>query len=411
MDWDRQETGSSASGSRANVPLELLPLHSTNLLTVLDEDGIIRYESPSIERIYGFEQDELVGEQVAEYFHPDDREDVTAAFQAVVASDEYIVESIEYRHEQADGTYTWVESVASANSTPDGQYVVNTRDISDRKRREQELERQNERLEEFAGVVSHDLRNPLHVASGRLELLADECESDHVEAIERSHRRMETLIEDLLTLAREGEQVTDTAVVDLGDFALTCWRQIETGDATVAADADVRIRADETRLRQLLENLLQNAVEHGSTSPPSSSTREDAVEHGSTSRASQAQQDAGSASASEHSVADALEDSAEPRSAGSRTQSDDAVEHVGTDVTVTIGTLDDGFYVEDDGAGIPPEERDRVFETGYSTVPDGTGLGLRIVERVAESHGWDIRVREGTDGGTRFEITGVTVVP
>ncbi|MGM7449659.1 PAS domain-containing protein, partial [Idiomarina sp. ST20R2A10] len=87
-----------------------IPLHSTNLLTVLDPDGVIRYESPSIERIFGFAQDDLVGEQVAEYFHPDDRDRVVEAFRTVVADDGDTVQSVEYRHERADGSYVWVES-------------------------------------------------------------------------------------------------------------------------------------------------------------------------------------------------------------------------------------------------------------------------------------------------------------
>jgi PAS domain S-box-containing protein len=129
------------------APLDEIPLHSTNLLTVLDETGVIQYESPAIERIYGYKQDELAGEQVAEYFHPDDRERVVAAFEAVVASEEYRVEAVEYRHRQADGSYTWVESVASANPTPQGHYVVNSRDVSERKRRERELEAARDQVE------------------------------------------------------------------------------------------------------------------------------------------------------------------------------------------------------------------------------------------------------------------------
>ncbi len=168
MDRDKRSEPSNCTRSEAGVPLDVLPLHSTNLLTVLDENGIIRYESPSIERIYGYEQDELVGEEVADYFHPDDREEVIAAFRAVVTSEEYAVEAAEYRHRTSDGTYTWVESVASANPTPNGNYVVNTRDISDRKERERRLEEMNERLKEYNSILSHDLRNPLNVAQGRL---------------------------------------------------------------------------------------------------------------------------------------------------------------------------------------------------------------------------------------------------
>ncbi|MFB6078318.1 MAG: sensor histidine kinase, partial [Halarchaeum sp.] len=84
-----------------------------------------------------------------------------------------------------------------------------------------------------------------------------------------------------------------------------------------------------------------------------------------------------------------------------------AVEHGGDDVTVTVGDLDDGFYVEDDGPGIPADEREVVFEPGYSNEADGTGLGLAIVEQTAAGHDWTLTVSESSAGGARFEITGV----
>jgi PAS domain S-box-containing protein len=138
-------SGEQVSSDDDRSMLELLPLHSTDLLTLLDPAGIVQYESPSIERLYGFDQGELVGEQVAEYFHPEDRERVLGAFEAVVDGGPKQVETVEYRHRMADGSYRWIESVASSNPTPDGHYVVNSRDISERKRRERELERANER--------------------------------------------------------------------------------------------------------------------------------------------------------------------------------------------------------------------------------------------------------------------------
>lgn len=116
--------------------LETLPLHLTDLLTLLDKQGVVRYESPPIERLYGYDQDELVGDQVAEYFHPGDRQRVMTAFQAVIGGEAHHTESVEYRHQMADGTYRWVESVASSNPMPEGHYVVNSRDISNRKERE-----------------------------------------------------------------------------------------------------------------------------------------------------------------------------------------------------------------------------------------------------------------------------------
>ena len=84
-----------------------------------------------------------------------------------------------------------------------------------------------------------------------------------------------------------------------------------------------------------------------------------------------------------------------------------AVEHGGDSVTVSVGAIDDGFYVADTGSGIPESDRDEVFEAGYSTAAEGTGFGLRIVEQIANAHEWEITVTESEQGGARFEITGV----
>jgi len=91
---------------------------------------------------------------------------------------------------------------------------------------------------------------------------------------------------------------------------------------------------------------------------------------------------------------------------GSRTESDDSVEHAVPDPTVDVGPLDDGggFYVADDGPGIDPSDHDRIFEVGYTDHEDGTGFGLAIVKRIAEAHGWSVDVTAGADGGARFEF-------
>jgi PAS domain S-box-containing protein len=84
-----------------------------------------------------------------------------------------------------------------------------------------------------------------------------------------------------------------------------------------------------------------------------------------------------------------------------------AVEHAGPTVTVRVGATADGFYVEDDGPGIPPKDVDSVFDHGYTTSRDGTGYGLAIVRAIAEAHGWALSVGESTDGGARFVVSGV----
>ena len=214
-----------------------------------------------------------------------------------------------------------------------------------RLRQREALERQNEQLDEFTSVISHDLRNPLSVAAGRLELLEADCDSEHLAALESSLDRMRTLIDDLLTLAREGETATDREPVALDSAVEACWSNVRTDGATVLVDVHRSVRADPSRLKQVFENLFRNSIEHA-----------------------------------------------------------------GSGVTVRVGGLEDGFYIEDDGPGIPEAERDEVFRAGYSTSEEGVGFGLSIVERIVEAHGWEIRVTDGNEDGARFEITGVEFV-
>ena len=168
-------------------------------------------------------------------------------------------------------------------------------------------------------------------------------ELDYLYDVETAHDRMETLIEDLLALAQSGRQIDEIESVELGDIAKKCWTVIDAGTATldVSECQSLIIEADRKRLRQLLENLYRNAIEHG-----------------------------------------------------------------GEDVTISVGVLPDetGFYVEDDGTGIPPESLERLVEPGYSTREDGSGLGLTIVADVVRAHGWELVVTDSERGGARFEI-------
>jgi signal transduction histidine kinase len=240
-----------------------------------------------------------------------------------------------------------------------------------------QLRAQNERLDEFASIVGHDLRNPLNTLSISLELAERTGDEEHFERATRSVDRMEGLIDDLLALARQGESAGEPEPVSLAAVTDDARDTVETGDATVTVTEDLTVRADRSRLRQLLENLLRNAVEHGSTSPGSQAP-EDAVEHGS------------------------------PNSRGEIPEH--PIQYVGT-VTITVGAIDDrGFYVADDGPGIPDDERSQIFETGYSTAGSGSGIGLAIVKRIVDAHDWEITVTDSEAGGARFEITAVETV-
>ncbi|WP_407066999.1 sensor histidine kinase [Haloarcula brevis] len=238
--------------------------------------------------------------------------------------------------------------------------------------RREAVEQRNERLDEFAAVVAHDLRNPLSVASGRLELAREDRDSEHLETAAAALDRMGTLVDRTLTLARSGHVISETEAVDLGDLVEDCWTAVPTGAARLENDVSAVVDADPDRLRHLFENLFRNSVEHGSTSSRTGS--DDSVEQG----------------------------AGNERSLGGSAR--------GAGLTVRVGDLADGFYVADDGSGIPAAKRDAVLNDGYSTADGEGGLGLAIVQRIVEAHGWDIDVTESADGGTRFEITGTTTV-
>jgi len=210
--------------------------------------------------------------------------------------------------------------------------------------RNEELQRQNERLDDFANIIAHDLRNPLSVVSGRVEMAKKATGDANLEPAMSSLERMEEIIEETLTLARSGAVIDEPQTADLEDLAGQSWRNVESEEATLEIEDPPAISADQDRLLHLFENLFRNAVEHG-----------------------------------------------------------------GSDVTLRVGALPDGFYVEDDGSGIPESDREDVFNAGHSTSRDGTGFGLSIVKQIAEAHGWNIASTESPAGGARFEITQVTV--
>jgi len=218
--------------------------------------------------------------------------------------------------------------------------AVVLRDITEQEQRKRALETQNERLEEFTGVVSHDLRNPLQVIDSRIELARQTGDLDHLEGASDATRRMGELLDDLLKLAREGQVLDETSDVALADCVERAWASIAASAATLSVETDRVVVADAVRLRQVFENLFRNSIEHG-----------------------------------------------------------------GADVTITVGGTDEGFYVADDGPGVPDDEREAIFDLGMTSSADGTGFGLAIVERIVDAHGWSIDVTESDAGGARFEVS------
>jgi len=243
--------------------------------------------------------------------------------------------------------------------------------------REHALEVQRDRLEEFVSMVSHDLRNPLTVADGNLELARSTGETGYLSDVADALDRMDTLIEDLLTLAKKGYVVEDRTRFDLDELAEEAWSNVHTSDGTLQIDGSVTIFGDKSRLLQVFENLFRNSVEHSSTGNRTQS--DDSVEHGA---------EAGQSAGGETGVTIRV----------------GPLESLHTSTRVSEADYSDGFYIADDGPGIPADQRSSVFDSGHST--DGTGLGLAIVSSVVEAHGWTITAGESVQGGARFEVTG-----
>jgi len=307
-------------------------------IVIFDGDGILVYANQAAADLHGVASPAaLIGQPGREFIHPDDRDDGADVVTTVVEEGTPL-EGVERRLLTADGETLHVVFSglpATFEGEPAGQIVLS--DVTELKERERELERQNERLDRFASIVSHDLRSPLSVLGSSLELT--EADDDHVERARRAVERMEELVDGLLAIARHGTTPVETVTVSIADAAWSAWGTVGTADADLVVAADAEVEADESRLRELLENLFRNAVTHG-----------------------------------------------------------------GEAVTVTLGETPTGFYVADDGPGIPAADREAVFESGFSTADRGTGLGLAIVDEIADAHGWTVTATESADGGARFEF-------
>ncbi|WP_181686245.1 ATP-binding protein [Halorhabdus salina] len=249
-----------------------------------------------------------------------------------------------------DETPFWIEftKLPWRDETGDLRGLVGfSQQVTDRVGLEQQLAAQSSRLEAFSDYIAHDLKGPLQVASGHLDLARDGHEESFDE-IRGALDRMDRMIDDIKILARrEREDQLRLHEVPIVETIRTIWEKLETREATIEIELgeNMYINAAKGEFRPLLENLLRNAIAHG-----------------------------------------------------------------GSDVTVTIGPLNAGFFVEDDGPGIPPDDRDTIFEHGHTTADDGSGIGLAMVQDVVDSHDWTIEACEGRDGGARFEITNVLSV-
>ncbi|CCQ34159.1 Adaptive-response sensory-kinase protein [Halorhabdus tiamatea SARL4B] len=335
----------------ANVPLSLYAKDRDGRHVAVSDEMIDMIGPPYIENQESKRHHhpaDVLGKTDFDLYGPELAVESTDAEQSVIETGE----PVEDRVEESYGERGMGSSVVTSKVPwygPDGSVrgtIGVTRDISERKQYEHQLKRQNERLRRLATMVSHDIRNPLSVAVGRLAIARETGDPEHFAAVERAHDRIDALVSDIITVMRQGEPATDLDAVPLADLVRDVFEEHATAGVRLTVSTDATIYVDSGRVRQLFEELFENAIEHG--------------------------RDA------------------------------DGV------MTITVGDLPDGtgFFVADDGVGLSADHQEKLLKPGLSGSNTST-LGLALVATIADAHNWSINLTESEEGGARFEFHGV----
>ncbi|SDJ36049.1 PAS domain S-box-containing protein [Halovenus aranensis] len=317
--------------------------NGSDAIISIDENSTILYANRSVKRVFGYEPEELVGEKLTVLMPDRFQNEHFSAVEAYLETGERSLDwnNIELPAQHSDGHEVPL-SITFEEHSYEGERIFSgiMRDITERVEYEQSLQRQNERLEEFASIVSHDLRNPLQTARATLAV-AKAGDEAALEELDTIFDRMDELIEDVLSLAKQGQTVGETEPVELESAVQEAWSIAGTDEASLQTEDRLpTVSTDPERLKTLFENLIRNAIEHA-----------------------------------------------------------------GPAVTIRVGGLGEtGFYLEDDGPGFEDADPERLFEHGYSTDTTNTGLGLSIVDDIVHAHSWTIEATTGAAGGARFEV-------
>ncbi len=350
--------------------------NASDLITILDEDGTIRYQSPSIERMLGYKPEELLNKNIVEFLHPEDVPNVLDALTYAIRNSG-VAPSIEFRFRHTDGSWRVLEAISNnppADSAVAG-VVVNSRDITERKQAEEfqkakkAAEAANQAKSAFLANMSHELRTPLNAIIGYSEMLQEEAEDlghedfiPDLQKINAAGKHLLALINDILDLSKieagRMELYLETFEIApmVRDVVSTIGPLVEknTNALQVRCPDDIgSMKADLTKVRQGLFNLLSNACKF--------------TERGVIS------------------------------------------------LDATRETADSGewivFRVGDTGIGMTPEQMGKLFQeftqADASTTRKygGTGLGLALSRRFCRMMGGDITVASEVGTGSTFTIT------
>ena len=342
--------------------------NGSDIIALIDQKGIIRFQSPSTERVLGHTPASMVGHRIEDYVHPDDLAKVRESIQRVLSGQSKPT-PVEYRCRHLDGSWRSLQSFGKemqSGKAGESIMVVNSRDVTESRALEEQL-RQSQKMEaigQLSGGVAHDFNNLLTVIKGHIGLLRAKGQvspeiTGAIQQIDDAANRAANLTRQLLTFSRQ--QVMETADLNLTGVVMNMAKMLRRllseniEMELVAADHPLPIRADEGMVEQVLLNLVVNA--------------RDAMPRG-------GRLEVGTASADFDGTA------SHPARAGE------------------FACL----FVRDTGQGIAPEIMSRIFEPFFTTkgVGKGTGLGLATVYGVMQQHNGWVTVESAVGEGTTF---------
>lgn len=370
---------------------------SSDITGIFKPDGTVKFISPSIKHILGYSAKASLGHNSLHYVHPEDVHILRDAYLKAAEDHEYVFRN-EYRYRHFDGSWRILEGIGKAFHDQDGNFLGilhNSRDITDRKIAENhlrnsaaKLERSNRELQDFAYVASHDLQEPLRKVQAfgdRLnrkysEALGDEG-NDYIRRMRDAAGRMQVLINDLLTFSRVTTKAKPFQVTDLNRMVSEVVSDLEIRIEKTNGKIEVgdlpEIDADPVQMRQLLQNLIGNALKfHKPDESP---------------------------------LIKVFTQNVSDQSVNCLIETEEIHSTLTDETKINVEKNYFQLVIQDNGIGFDEKYLDRIFTVfqrlhGRSEY-EGSGIGLAVCRKIVERHNGQITASSEPGKGSSFVVT------